>query len=192
MFHAKKIVATCVALAALLAMSRALAQPKVGQADADKTEWTLSPPRPNEMPEVTLLHTTFETTFEQMNQVGKIVEELIKTAGDNHIDAQGYVMFIYKGVQQDRTKPFELTIGLVVPAGTNPAGDYKVTTLAPFKCVTALYNGGLATIPEAYGKHYGALMAAGHMPTDEARELYLYWEGEQSSNNVIWLQAGIQ
>ena len=111
---------------------------------------------------------------------------------ENHINARGYVMFIYKGVQPDRTKPFKLTIGLVVPGDTQAAGKYEVTKLPAFKCASALYNGGFATLDEAYRKHYGALIASGNMPTDESRELYLYWQGEQSNNNVIWLQAGIQ
>ncbi len=192
MSHARKLVAFCVAMLALAAMSHVLAQPKVGEAEPDKSDWTLSAPRVGEMPERTLLHTTFETTFDQMNKVGPIIEELIKAAGENHIDADGYIMFIYKGVQMDKTKPFNLTIGLVVPSDTKPAGKYEVTNLPPFKCASALYNGGLATIGEAYQKHYPALIAAGNMPTDESRELYLYWEGEQSNNNVVWLQAGIQ
>lgn len=188
----KSAAVTAILLLAGVIVSTTIAQPKVAGNEPDKPEWTLSSPRVNEMPEVTLLHTTFETTFDQMNKVGPIIQELFKTAGDNGLNAEGYVLFIYKGVQQDRTKPFELTIGLVVPAGTNPAGDYKVSTLPPFRCASALYNGGLATMGEAYGKHYGALVAEGHTPTDEARELYLYWESEQSTNNVIWLLAGIQ
>jgi len=172
--------------------SRTLAEPKEGNTPPDKGDWTLSSLRVHEMPECTYLHTTFETTFEQLAQITPIIEDLIKTVADNHIMAEGYVMMIYKGVGPDRSKPFELSIGVVVPADTKPVGKYEIKRLEKFKTASALFNGGFESLGFAYQKHYGDVMAAGHMPTDETRELHLYFEGETSGNNVVWIQAGIQ
>ena len=45
---------------------------------------------------------------------------------------------------------------------------------------------------QAYQKLIPALSAAGHKPTGEEREMCLYWEGVESSNNVFLMQIGIK
>ena len=173
------------------------AQQKDPNAPADRPDWTISPLRVITAPAVTYFHTTFTTTFAEMNKIHPELEAMFKSIKEQNIDwfaddRAGQVMFIYKGVGPDRSQPFELSIGMTVPAGTKAAGKYKVSELPEFRCAAGLYNGGLQTIPAAYQKHYTDVFAAGHTPTDESREVYLYWDGEQGTNSVIWIQAGIQ
>lgn len=183
-----------VALVGVGVTSVSLAEPKEAApgAPADDGNWTSSPARVGTAPEITLLETTYETTFAEMDKVGGEIDGLLQAVKEGGIDADGYIIFVYKGVQQDMTKPFKLTIGIPVPKDTKPTGKFEVTTLPAFKNVSTLYNGSLTNLPSAYKKHYGEVVGGGHMPTDEARELYLYWEGPQSNNNVVWIQAGVQ
>jgi hypothetical protein len=43
----------------------------------------------------------------------------------------------------------------------------------------------------AYGKLYGEIARRGLQPTDVSREVYLYWEGRESDNNLIQIQADL-
>jgi hypothetical protein len=49
----------------------------------------------------------------------------------------------------------------------------------------------VAHLKEAFGKLYGEVGARGLVPTADCREIYLYWEGPDSTNNVIQLQAQV-
>lgn len=196
------LLVTVLAVAGLM-VQRTAAEPKENApaaalpgAAVDKGDWTISPPRAITVPGVSFFCTTFTATFDEMDRVGPELDELFKTVREANIDLfgeqTGYVNFIYKGVQADRTKPFQLSIGITVPRGTQAVGKYEVKDLADFKCAAGVFNGPLSSLPAAYQKHYGDLMAAGNMPTDEVREVYLYWEGFDSANNVVWIQAGVQ
>lgn len=196
------LLVTALAVAGLM-VQRTSAEPKENApasalpgAAQDRGDWTISPPRAITVPGVSYFHASFTTTLDEMERVGPELEELFKTIREADIDLfaeqSGYVTFVYKGVQADRSKPFQLSIGITVPRGTQAVGKYEVKDLPDFKCAAAAYNGPLSSLPAAYQKHYGDLMAAGHMPTDEVREVYLYWEGFDSANNVVWIQAGIQ
>jgi effector-binding domain-containing protein len=185
-------------VAAMFARHPSIAQQQPDpNAPPDQADWTCSNLRLVTVPKSTYFHTTFTTTFAEMDKVSPMVEEMFKTLKEQSIDwfsdeRAGYVTFIYKGVQQDRTQPFELSIGMTVPAGTKPVGKYEVRELDEFRSATALYNGPLQSMGNAYQKLFTDLFAAGHTPTDEVREVYLYWEGVQSNNNVVWIQAGLQ
>lgn len=192
-----------VLVVAVLAV-RTLAEPKetapAAQAPGaanDRGDWTISPPRPLTLPASHYFHTTFQMTFAEMDRVRPEIEELTKALKEAEVDlfadGAGYMMFTYKGVDpQNPAKPFQMTVGVLVAPGTKAVGKYQVKELPPYKCVAGVFNGPLSSLSAAYGKHYGELMAAGHVPTDESREMFLYWDGEESQNNVVWLLAGVQ
>jgi effector-binding domain-containing protein len=59
------------------------------------------------------------------------------------------------------------------------------------KCATLIYRGSVAHLKEAFGKLYHEIDARGLTPSGVSREVYLYWEGVDSPNNVIQLRAGL-
>jgi hypothetical protein len=197
-------VSAAVAIVSILFVARTWAEPKEAApakqppgAAADKGDWTISPPRPLTLPAAHYFHTTFDITFAEMDRIRTEIEELTKALREANVDlfadGAGYMMFTYKGVDpQNPGKPFKMSIGLLVAPGTKAVGKYEVKELPPFKCVGGVFNGPLSSIPAAYAKHYGELVGGGSMPTDESRELFLYWEGEESQNNVVWILAGVQ
>jgi effector-binding domain-containing protein len=107
-------------------------------------------------------------------------------------------MLVYQGgAHFHHDKPFKMEIGMIVTDDTKlPDGvggeDVKVRKTEPFKCATILYTGPVDQQGKAYEKLIPALTAAGHKPTGEEREMCLYWEGVESSNNVFIMQIGIK
>lgn len=189
-------VSAAVATAAIvLTVAPTSAEPREGPAPvaAARADWTLSPMRVITAPGMHLFEHRFETTFDDMGQIIMAeVDELLQTVSENDVPAAGQVVFRYIGVGPDRAKPFTLCLGVPVPADTKPAGKYQVVPLEPFRAASALYNGSVDTIPMAYGKLVPEMIAAGHVPSEEAREVYLYWEGRESANNVVWIQMGMR
>ena len=64
--------------------------------------------------------------------------------------------------------------------------------ITKFKCATILYTGPVNEQSKAYEKLIPAITAAGLKPTGEEREMCLYWEGLESSNNVFIMMIGIK
>jgi effector-binding domain-containing protein len=138
-------------------------------------------------------HVTVKTSIQKIGEVAsKTLEKVAKLMSDNKIFPVGPPMFVYHGASPDPAAEFTLDIGYLVPDDAKAAGDLKVTKLEKFHCMSVLYTGSVKGIAAAYGKVYPDLSNAGHTPTSESRELFLYWEGEDSPNNVIQVSAGIQ
>ena len=64
----------------------------------------------------------------------------------------------------------------------------QIRWLPPFHCATVLYTGSLQHLGEALGRLDQAMKEQGLKSTGEYREQYLYWEDDQSPNNVMLLQ----
>ena len=91
----------------------------------------------------------------------------------------------------DPNKPFTLDIGVIVKDGNPKPDGIQLNKVGPLHCASVLYTGPIAQIAQAYGKLYGELGRRGLQPTDVSREVYLYWEGPDSVNNVIQVQADL-
>lgn len=57
---------------------------------------------------------------------------------------------------------------------------------------TAYYTGSVKHMGQAAGKLYEIMMANNLRPTNQYREIYLYWEGPESPNNVVEIQFVLQ
>ncbi len=112
-------------------------------------------------------------------------------ARENHLALSGPALFVYHGCTGDPDQPFALDTGFIVEPDTKDLGDLKVKKLPAFRAATAYYTGPVTGLGEAFGKLFAQLGAAGYTPTDETREVYLWWEGPESPNNVVELQVGI-
>lgn len=103
----------------------------------------------------------------------------------------GPYVFTYHGASADPNKQFTLDIGVIVkdPAA-KPAG-IQIAKIAPLYCASVIFTGPPTQLGQAYGKLYGELARRGLQPTDISREFYLYWEGPDSMNNIIQVQADL-
>ena len=121
-----------------------------------------------------------------------IFPHLMVAAKEAGVMTHSPITLVYSGLTPDPSAQFELQAGFVVDAGTKPSGDAQVRQLEPFKCISMAYTGQSALVGKAYEALFPAMFAAGKMPTQEMRQMILYFESEQSANNIMLLQIGVQ
>jgi len=79
-----------------------------------------------------------------------------------------------------------------VPPGTGPSGQFKVRTLDAFHCATLIYSGSMSSLENGYESLINQMLEARLSPGDESREMYLFWEGPESPNDVLQIQMRIR
>src|SRR6185295_17183071 len=104
-----------------------------------------------------------------------ILAELRKLVNDKKVVYDGCFIFVYHGVTEDPNNKFKLQVGIAVPEGTKPQGEFKTERLESMKAATILYGGPILSVARAYEKLFGNL--AGKQPTGVNREYYYHWEG---------------
>jgi len=180
-------------LALLIVSPLALAAEEANKPEQAKPAFVISEMRVQKLPGPTVLYSQTQTTIGKISELAeKTIGAIEKAAAEAHAPVQGPVVFVYEGATAQPDQPFKLTIGLMVGEGAKDVGEYKVKKLSDFRCATVIYSGPMANVGEAATKLYSSLMAAGHKPTAEMREYYLYFEKPDSPNNIVLMQAGIQ
>lgn len=155
--------------------------------------YTFGPAIVQNYPAATYFHVTTAATQKTMPEVMKtLIPHLIIAAKEAAVMSHSPIILTYSGLTPDPNAQFEVQAGFIVDAGTKPAGDAQVRQLEPFKCVSMAYTGQPALVGKAYEALFPALFAAGKMPTQEMRQMLLYHENEQSPNNIMLLQIGVQ
>lgn len=180
-------------LTALMVIPLLFAQPALAADPPAKADdgFSLGEVRVITFPAVHYISGSAQTTFDKMMEViGKYIPMLSKGIDDGTIRPAGCGLFVYKGITEDMSKPFTLDVGWIVSDKTKDQGDLKVRKLEPFKCATLLFTGPVSNISKAYEKLMPAVDPAKR--TGESRELYLYWEGPDSPNNIIQIQLGMK
>jgi effector-binding domain-containing protein len=127
-----------------------------------------------------------------MDHINKSFAGLEAASKQGKVHYTGAALFVYHGVTQDFAKPFTLDIGYLAADDAKAAGEFKVRKLDEFRCATVLYTGPVTSIHAAYGKLMPALGKAGHKPTTENREYYMYYETPDSPNDVTMVAVGIE
>jgi predicted transcriptional regulator YdeE len=131
-----------------------------------------------------------QTTLKKIKEtVGELMPKLVGAIDSGRIHPAGPVIFTYHGVTGQQDKPFTLDIGIMNKEGaTNPDG-FTTDKVAAEQCATVIYSGTVDNIGQAYGKLFGQLGQKGLQATDVTREVYLYWEDDNSENNIMQVQA---
>jgi hypothetical protein len=136
----------------------------------------------------------FETDFKGMDgPIMKTLTEVMEAAKENKVVLVGPLIHYYYGApHRDPEKRFKMETGFFVPADSTTVGAFRTRKLPPFKCATILYVGPAARIGDAWQALYRSVRDQRLTPTDEERELYLYWEGAESPNNIVQVQLGVK
>jgi effector-binding domain-containing protein len=117
---------------------------------------------------------------------------LFEKATELKLGQTGPVMITYFNFRGDPEQAFTAELGVPIHAEEAKNADAFYVRKAPkFKCASVVFQGSLSRIGEAWQNFAQAAMAKGE-PTGESRELYLYWEGHDSPNNIIELQMGLK
>jgi len=155
-----------------------------------------NPPSPvvQSVPAKGYLQGGIETDFKNMGEpVGKTLTDLMEAAKEEKVGLHGPVVHFYYGApHRDPAKRFKMETGFFVPEDAPGVAKFKRRKLPAFKCATILYIGPAPQIGEAWQQLYRSVRDQGLTPTDEERELYLYWEGVDSPNNIVQVQLGVK
>lgn len=164
-----------------------------GAAAADKPKAVVSDVSVRTLEETTYFYTSVQTTYARIVEaVGQVVPKLEKAVGEGKVRVTGSYVFVYHGATADPNKEFTLEIGTTVAEDTKPQGEFKVRKLPAFQCASVLFQGPVQQMMVPYGKLLPQVQQAGHEMTGESREYYMYWEGEDSANNVVMIGVGIK
>jgi effector-binding domain-containing protein len=122
----------------------------------------------------------------------EVIPQLVKKATELKLSQMGPVMFTYFNFFGDPDQTFTAEVGVPIhKEDAKDADGFYVRNAPKFKCAAAIFQGPLSKIGEAWHSFAQAAMAKGE-PTGESRELYLYWEGHDSPNNIVELQLGLK
>ncbi|HEY7120742.1 MAG TPA: hypothetical protein VH475_29425 [Tepidisphaeraceae bacterium] len=174
----------------LLAASQVSADPK--QEATKPAEYVIGEMHVQTLPPLNFVYGSAETTFEKLGEVVNKYLPLLGTAIDEgRIRPTAGCMLVYRNMT-DLSKPFTLEVGWLVSDKTKATAELKLRKTEPFKCATVMYTGAMANMGKVYEKLMGDVAAAGLAPSGESREMYLYWEGPDSVNNVVQVQLGVK
>jgi effector-binding domain-containing protein len=185
MYHTLGLTAACLLLCCL---SLAAQTPAPAPATTQPADWQMGKMREQTVQGYTFCYLSTKASVQTITDaVGKLMPHLEKATHDGTIKPTGPVVFMYRGSAED----FTLEVGIMTAADAKAAGAFQVRTVPAFHCATGLYSGPLATIGEAYHKLMPEVFQK-FQPTEQWREVYLYWEGPASPNNVVQVQIGIR
>jgi effector-binding domain-containing protein len=129
-------------------------------------------------------------TFQE--SLKKTWEPLIAKAKAGGIVFTAVPIFVYHGATGQPDQEFSMETGFPVEAGTKDLDkDFTVSKLVAFHCATAYHSGPVKDLGKSYGELFGDIISADYKLTGETREVYLFWEGPESVNNVVEIQVGI-
>jgi effector-binding domain-containing protein len=120
------------------------------------------------------------------------IEKLIGQATELKLAQTGPIMITYFNFHGDPEETF--TGELAVPINVEHAmkgGDFYLRKTEKFKCASTIFQGQLTSLGMAWQNFVQTAMTNGE-PTGESREVYLYWEGFDSPNNIVELQLGLK
>ena len=122
------------------------------------------------------------------------ITELFQKATELKLGQGGPVMFTYYNFMGDPEQRFTAEIGLPVykkeGVEKSPTGPY-VRETTKFKCASAIYQGPMSKMGEAWAAFVPVVAQKGEA-TWESRQLFLYYEGAESPNNIVELQMGLK
>jgi effector-binding domain-containing protein len=154
-------------------------------------EYSIGEMRVQTMRGCEFFHVGVETTMAGMGEaIGRVMPRLFEAQREGRVVSAGPVVFVYTG--GDATSPFLLEMGFPVAAGTAPVSEAKVRRLDDFHCASLVYCGALKHLGKAYDALGRAVERAGLKHSGEMREYYLYFEDDDSPNNVTLLQYRIE
>jgi effector-binding domain-containing protein len=184
---------SAVVVAAVLLCGWLCTQPAIAQPEKSLT--TIGKMILQTIPERKYLSANIDdTNFARMGEpVVRTLTAIGEAAKENRILLHGPVLHYYYGAPHTAlNKPFKMETGFLFPERAEAVGEFKARTLPSYKCASILYVGPARQIGDAWQELYRSVRGQGLTPTNEERELYLYWEGADSLNNIVQVQVGVQ
>jgi len=158
-----------------------------------KPEFTVSPMRIATLKDTAYMYQTEQVTLATIGPIiDKHMNEMTSAMKDGAFSPTGPPIIVYHGASTDPEKQFTVDLGFPVADTATAGGDFQLGKVKGVMSATAVFTGPMSQIRQAYVRLFAQLIAAGHTPTDERRERYLYWEGADSTNNVVLIEIELQ
>jgi len=152
-------------------------------------DFVLSPIKYTSLKAMPYMYVTEQVTLDTLGEiVDKRFEEMQQAMKDGGFQPAGPPVFIYHNSGLDRKAPFKLDVGFPVTPDAVAAGDYQLGKPESKFSATTVYVGSMRAIGQAYRRIYEQIIMEGHVPSGDRRERYLYFEDEDSKNNVILIE----
>jgi DNA gyrase inhibitor GyrI len=185
----KRILIFSAAILAVILQCAVQADPPLAAAPAPTS---ISDVRVQNLKGYTYAFVSTQTSLNKLQDaIAKLIPKIDAAVDSGALRVMGPYIFTYHGATTDPNKQFTLDIGVMVK-DENPKPDgIEQIKIGPLHCATVIYTGAAGQLPKAYEKLYGDIGRRGLQPTDVCREVYFYWEGPDSINNVIQVQADL-
>ena len=150
--------------------------------------------RVKRVPPRTFLCTKQQLKIEEVPDfIRRSVKPLAQAAMDLKVGPAGPTVTSYLGYRGDPSQSF--TAELDIPALQTAAqykGPFYFRSAPEFKCASMIFQGSIKDIGSAWRSLVEQATEGDLKPTGNSREVYLSWEGEDSDNNVVELQLGVE
>jgi effector-binding domain-containing protein len=165
-----------------------LLMPLAAQAQTQQ-KYTLSPVRIGQLKTYSFFYTSAQATSASLGAVvGKSMNDLDDVMKAGAFMPAGAPVIVYHSSGPVGDQTIAVEAGFPVTGEPPAGGDFKLGEVKSALAAISLYTGPPTQIGAAYRTLYGKVLAGGHVPTDERREHYLYWEDDNSPNNVIMIE----
>ena len=83
---------------------------------------------------------------------------------------------------------YDIQVGYAISKEIPVEGEAKVRYVPPTLCGSLVACGDVEVYASSYGPLLDFIDSQGYLPVEGFRETCLYWEGEKSKNNIVWIQ----
>ncbi len=142
------------------------------------------------------LHLTHDHT--QDGQPGTDMGSLIARARAALSQAVGpgarppLVVMFFNVPSEPGTYKYDIQVGYAVNAGTNPPSGTRLRYVEPAYCASLLAWGDVGVYAKSYPPLLQYIDQCGLQPGWGWTEWTLYWEGDDSVNNIVWIQHAVE
>jgi effector-binding domain-containing protein len=161
---------------------------------AVRQDYHVSPMRTGSLAPRPLLYVRETVTFHTLERsIEKAVADFQAAAADGRVRFEGPPVVRYMPATAELSKAFVVEVGFPVARQTAPFGRFRMRRETErFTCAVVKYTGPLKLIDKAYDELIPAIDAAGLEMVDEAREVYLRWDGFSSPENEVLVAIGVK
>jgi len=133
-----------------------------------------------------------EATLSTLQNFLPVSKELFREAVSHDLQITGPVYWHYFGFSMDERKPFILEVALPVSEVLSDYdGKFHFKRTEPFKCVSAIHEGGWNELPSTYDKMSQFIVKHKLEPLAINREIYINADFNFPEANVTEVQIGI-
>jgi hypothetical protein len=152
------------------------------------SDYTLVGVQPCQLKATTIVYQTIHVNIAQSGELlKKTVIDLYDRLKAAHITPKGGPLFVFKGIATPDV-PMDIDVGVPVEDKTAAPEGCDVRVLDSVPSVIGIFKGPFTAMNRAYPDFFRQLVQLGKTPGAELRQRTLYFEGENSDNNIVLME----